>query len=510
MIESLSASPQSSSNRPLIEMQNIRKSYGGNLVLKGARLRVSAGEILGLVGENGAGKSTLMKILGGEVGRDGGEVFWESTPANLTSRAEAERLGITMIHQELNLAPHLSVAENIFLGHEPGHRFIPGTIDRFREVSDTRESLARLGFDLDPRTPLRRLSPARRQLVEIARAVVRTQRLVIMDEPTSSLSAHEVDDLFRVVRQLKAHGTAVIFVTHRLEELAQVADRVAVLRDGESVHEGPMPRADFGELIRAMVGRELKDFYPSRKAQRRDVVFEIQGLTREPDFKDLSFSIRGGEIVGMSGLIGAGRTEMAEAIFGATPAESGRIMIEGKPVDIRSPHDAIRNGMALITEDRKRTGLGLKLSVAQNITLADLRALLRQGRIDLKKEERVARDSCDRLHIRASSTSQRLERLSGGNQQKVVLAKWLFRKSKIFLFDEPTRGVDVGAKTEIYRLMNELAESGAAILMVSSELPEILGMTDRVLVMRNGRLVADLSTAQTSQEEIMRFATLGE
>ena len=504
------ASTEHGSPTSLIEMQNIQKVYGGNLVLKGARLSVSAGEVLGLVGENGAGKSTLMKILGGEVARDGGEVFWESAPANLNSRAEAERLGITMIHQELNLAPHLSVAENIFLGHEPGSRFIPGTIDRLRELSDTRESLRRLGFDLDPRTPVRRLSLARRQLVEIARAVVRTQRLVIMDEPTSSLSAHEVEDLFRVVRQLKAHGTAVIFVTHRLEELAQVADRVAVLRDGESVYEGPMPRADFNHLIRAMVGRELKDFYPPRKAERRGIAFEIQGLSRKPDFQDLSFSICGGEIVGMAGLVGAGRTEMAEAIFGATPADSGRIFIDGKPVNISSPRDAIRGGMALITEDRKRTGLGLKLSVAQNITLADLKALLRRGWLDLKKEGRVARDSCNRLHIRASSTAQKLERLSGGNQQKVVLAKWLFRRSKIFLFDEPTRGVDVGAKTEIYRLMNELAESGAAILMVSSELPEILGMTDRVLVMRNGRLVKELKTAQTSQEEIMRFATLGE
>lgn len=510
MLEPHSVSVQADSSRSLIEMRNIRKSYGGNLVLKEARLRVSAGEILGLVGENGAGKSTLMKILGGEVSRDGGEVFWGGVPATLNSRADAEHLGITMIHQEFNLAPHLNVAENIFLGHEPDSRLIPGIIDRLREVSDTSESLRRLGFDLDPRTPVRHLSPARRQLVEIARAVVRTQRLVIMDEPTSSLSAHEVEDLFRVVRQLKSHGTAVIFVTHRLEELAQVADRVVVLRDGESIHEGPMPRTDFSDLIRAMVGRELKDFYPPRRAERREIVFEIQGLSRTPDFQNLSFSIRGGEIVGMAGLIGAGRTEMAEAIFGATPADSGRIMMEGKPVNIRSPQDAIRSGMALITEDRKRTGLALKLSVAQNITLADLRAMLRRGRLDLKKEDRVARDFCDRLHIRTSSTAQKLERLSGGNQQKVVLAKWLFRQSKIFLFDEPTRGVDVGAKTEIYRLMNELAELGAAILMISSELPEILGMTDRVLVMRNGRLVKELNTAKTSQEEIMRFATLGE
>jgi ribose transport system ATP-binding protein len=510
MTGTFSASAPLDSFKPLVEMRNILKSYGGNPVLKGTRLSVNAGEILGLVGENGAGKSTLVKILDGEVRCDAGEISWLGAPAALDSRADSARLGITMIHQELNLAQHLSVAENIFLGREPRYRTLPGSINRMREESDARESLLKLGFDLDPRTPIRFLSPARRQLVEIARAVVSAQRLVIMDEPTSSLSSHEVEDLFRVVRQLKAQRTAVIFVTHRLEELAQIADRVTVLRDGETVFEGPMPRADFGDLIRAMVGRELKEFYPSRAAEQRASAIEIQNLSRKPDFEEVSFSIRSGEIVGLAGLIGAGRTELAEAIFGATPAESGKILIDGKEVSIRSPRDAILRGMALLTEDRKRTGVAGRLSVAQNITLANLKAVLRRGSIDLKKEAKVASDYCGRLRIRASSIAQTLERLSGGNQQKVVLAKWLFREARIFVFDEPTRGVDVGAKTEIYRLMNELAESGAAILMVSSELPEILGMTDRVLVMRSGRVVKELVTAKTTQEEIMRFATLGE
>jgi ribose transport system ATP-binding protein len=509
--------PNLSNEPPLIELDQIEKSYGGVPVLKRAHLTVGAGEIHGLVGENGAGKSTLVKILAGEVLRDSGEVRWMGQPAAINSRADAERLGITMIHQELKLASHLTVAENIFLGHEPSHRGWPGrvgaavgTIDRKCELAEARASLDRLEFDLDPRTPVRKLSPGHKQLVEIARAVVRATRLVIMDEPTSSLSAKEVDELFRVVRRFKTHGTAAIFVTHRMEELAEIADCVTVLRDGETVHEGPMPRGDFGELIRAMVGRELKDFYPQRAAKIGDVALQVEDLTRNPDFNAIRFAVRRGEIVGMAGLIGAGRTEVVEAVFGAAPPTSGRILIDGKAAEIKSPQDAIRYGLALITEDRKRTGLASMMPIAQNLTLANLRGTMRGALLDLKKEQQVARNFAQRLRIRCTSVAQRVDRLSGGNQQKVVLGKWLFRQARIFIFDEPTRGVDVGAKTEIYRFMNELAESGAAILMISSELPEILGMTDRVLVMRAGRLVKELITAQTSQEEIMRYATLAD
>ncbi|MBI1940834.1 MAG: sugar ABC transporter ATP-binding protein [Acidobacteria bacterium] len=507
MTDSTVSRASGDSQQQLVELRQIEKSYGGVPVLKKARLAVGAAEIHGLVGENGAGKSTLVKTLAGEVPGEGGEILWLGTPVKIHSRADADHLGITMIHQELNLAPHLTVAENIFLGHEPGRW---GLVDNQREVDDARASLQQLEFDLDPRAPVRRLSPAQAQLVEIARAVVRARRLVIMDEPTSSLSAREVAELFGVVRQLKAQGVAVIFVTHRLEELAQIADRVTVLRDGETVHEGAMPRHDFGGLIRAMVGRELKDFFPPRAFRPGDVALEVDRLGRGTDFFDVTFAVRKGEIVGLAGLVGAGRTEVAEAIFGARPSDRGHIRVEGKEAAIRSPRDAIRRGLALITEDRKRTGLAMNLPLAQNITLADLGAIVRRGLLDLDQEEKRARGFLDRLRIRARSTTQKVARLSGGNQQKVVLAKWLFRRARVLIFDEPTRGVDVGAKTEIYGLMNELAESGAAILMISSELPEILGMTDRVLVMRNGRLVKELVTARTTQEEIMRYATLAE
>lgn len=491
----------------LVEMTGVDKSYAGVRVLKQAHLAIGVAEVHGLVGENGAGKSTLVKILAGEVPRDAGRISWLGDDCELRSRADADSIGITMIHQELNLASHLTVAENIFLGHEPTRY---GRIDRAREIAEARAHLDRLEFDLDPGAPVRRLRPAQRQLVEIARAVARTTRLVIMDEPTSSLSAKEVDELFRVIRRLQADGTSVIFVTHRLEELAEVADRVTVLRDGLTVYEGAMPRQDFAELIRAMVGRELKDFYPARAAHPGEVALRVEGLSRAGEFDDISFEVRWGEVVGLAGLIGAGRTEVLEAIFGATPADRGRILIGGRPVSVRSPQDAIRHGMALLTEDRKRTGLALLLPVARNLTLAHLQAVTRAGRLDLGREEKIARDFVARLRIRAQSVRQRAGRLSGGNQQKVVLGKWLFTQARIFLVDEPTRGVDVGAKTEMYRQLNQLAESGAAVLMVSSELPEILGVTDRVLVMRNGRMVKALITAATSQEEIMRYAALGE
>ena len=491
---------------PRLRISGVSKSFSGVRVLHQVSLEVRAGEVHGLVGENGAGKSTLMKILAGELSPDGGTLLWEGSPLRLGSRSDSQRRGITMIHQELSLANHLSVAANLFLGREPVSRW--GRLDRRAELRQAESFLTELGFALDPSIPVKHLNPAEKQLVEIARAVMGSSRLIIMDEPTSSLSLPEVKELFRVIGRLRQQGVAMIFVTHRLEELAQIADRVTVMRDGKVTHRGEMPRTDFAPLIRSMVGRELGEMFPARKRQPGEVLLQVENLSRRGDFAGASLEVRAGEIVGLSGLIGAGSTELAETLFGARPADSGRIWIEGRLITIRQPRDAIRAGMVLITEDRKATGLALSVSLSHNISLANLSRLVRAGKIRLAEERRMAQSYLGRLHIRAASVSQKVSALSGGNQQKVILAKWLFAKPRIFLMDEPTRGVDVGSRAEIYKLMNELAESGAAILMISSQLEEILGMSDRVLVMRAGQIVKQLETRKTTQEEIMHFAAL--
>ena len=491
-----------------LEMRGLSKTFSAVRVLHQVNLTARAGEVHGLVGENGAGKSTLMKILSGELARDKGEIFWEGSTARIESRSDSARLGISMIHQELSLAPHLSVAANIFLGREPGKGW--GMLDRSGELREANRSLAELGFDehLDASRPVGLLNPAQKQMVEIARALTASSRLIIMDEPTSSLSNREVEELFSVVERLKQRGVSIIFVTHRLEELARIADGVTVLRDGEVVHSDEMPRKDFSPLIRAMVGRELRELFPARKARPGGVVLKVENLWRRGMIEKAGLELRRGEVVGLAGLIGAGCTELVETLFGAWPAETGEVRIEGKPVSIRAPQDAIRAGMVLITEDHKTTGLALPLPLSHNISLANLAALVRAGKIGLREEKRVAQGFIERLRIRASSVNQKVSSLSGGNQQKAILAKWLFCEPRIFLLDEPTRGVDVGSKQEIYRLINELAEAGAAILMISSELEEILGMSDRVLVMRAGRIVKELVTRETSQEEIMHYAAL--
>ena len=499
-------SPSDSKPPARLEMRGVSKSFSGVTVLRRANLTAKAGEVHGLVGENGAGKSTLMKILSGELPRDAGEIFWEGRPAGIESRSDSQRLGISMIHQELSLAPHLSVAANIFLGREPLKGW--GALDRRAELEEATRFLAELGFELDASRPVSLLNPAERQLVEIARALTASSGLIVMDEPTSSLSSPEVEDLFSVVEKLKQRGVSIIFVTHRLEELARIADRVTVLRDGAVVHSTEMPRKDFSPLIHAMVGRELRDLFPARKVQPGPGILKVENLSRRGMIENANLELRRGEVVGLAGLIGAGCTELVETLFGAWPPETGEVRIEGKPVSIRAPQDAIRAGMVLITEDRKTTGLALPLPLSHNITLSNLRALVRAGKIGLREENRVAQKFIERLRIRASSVDQKTASLSGGNQQKAVLAKWLFCEPRIFLLDEPTRGVDVGSRQEIYGLMNELAESGAAILMISSELEEILGMSDRVLVMRAGRIVKELVTRETSQEEIMHYAAL--
>lgn len=489
-----------------LEMQGISKSFSGVEILRHVDLNVKAGEVHGIVGENGAGKSTLMKILSGELLRDAGKILWNGKLVQIGSRLDSKQLGISMIHQELSLAPHLSVAANIFLGREPVKKW--GILDRSIELQDATRSLSELGFKLDANRPVSLLNSAERQLVEIARAVTASNKLIIMDEPTSSLSSPEVEDLFSVIEKLKQLRVSIIFVTHRLEELARIADKITVLRDGEVVHSDQMSRNNFSLLIHAMVGRKMSDLFPPRKLQPGPAILEVKNLCRRDMVNNATFKLHRGEVVGLAGLIGAGRTELVETLFGAWPAEAGEIRINNTPVFICKPQDAIRAGMVLITEDRKGTGLALPLPLSHNITLSNLKALVRRGKIGLEKEKWITQNFIKRLRVRASSVNQKTSSLSGGNQQKAVLAKWLFCEPSIFLLDEPTRGIDIGSKQEIYRLINELAEAGAAILMISSELEEILGMTDRVLVMRERKIVKELKTQMTTQEEIMQFAAL--
>ncbi len=495
---------------PVLEMRGIGKAFSGNQVLADVNLTARAGEVLALVGENGAGKSTLMKILAGVHQPDGGEILLDGQPAHFARPADALAAGIAMIYQELSLAPHLTVAENIFLGREPLKLGALGLINQ-RALNDRAlQLLNEYGFKLDPQARVGRLSAAARQLVEITRAIVEAKRVIVMDEPTSSLTTHEVEELFRLIRALKQKGLAVIYISHRLEELQEIADRLTILRDGRGVYDGVWGEVTTDEMIRLMAGRELKEIFPPRHAQIGEVKLRVRGLSHPPKFENASFEARAGEVVGIAGLAGAGRTEMLEAIFGVQPATSGAVEINGSAFVATQPHASIKRGMSLLTEDRKRTGLCLNLPLATNITLANVRALVKGGRLQRKLETAAARQYIQKLNIKPPAPGKLVGRLSGGNQQKSLLARWLFAGAQVFLLDEPTRGVDVAARSEIYREINELAEAGACIVLVSSDLPELLGMADRILVMRRGKLVAELNTQQTSQEEILKYAALEE
>ncbi len=489
----------------LLELQGIHKRYGGVTALRDGSLAVQAGEVHLLLGENGAGKSTLVKIVAGMVERDGGRMLWNGREVFLRAPAEAAQIGIAMVHQESLLAPHLSVAENIFLGREERRPF--GWVPR----RSMRERAARLiadhHFPLRPEARVGDLSPAGKQLVEICRAIQHGSSLLIFDEPTSSLSGAESEEVFRIVRSLRARGMGVIYITHRLEELRAVGDRVTILRDGSTVGTGPLDEYPTERIIQQMVGREMVSIYQRQSQRPGEELLRVEHLTRAGQLRDVSFSLRAGEIVGMAGLIGAGRTELCRAIFGVDPPDSGSVQVAGREVHIRSPREAVSAGIALVTEDRQRTGLALRLPVAQNLTLTNLPAISRFGLLNQRVEQRSTAEYISRLRIRASSGKQAAGRLSGGNQQKVVIAKWLFRQARVFLFDEPTRGIDVGAKAEVFDVMDELARSGAALLMVSSEMPELLQVADRILVMRQGRITGELP-GRTTQEAIMRYAAL--
>lgn len=482
----------------LIELQSIQKRFGGVTALSDGNLAVQAGEVHLLLGENGAGKSTLMKIVAGLHQRDGGRMLWQGGEVFLRTPAEAAAIGVAMVHQESLLAPHLSIAENIFLGREERRPF--GWVNRGKMIARAARLIEEHRFPLQADWRVERLSPAGKQLVEICRAIQHGSSLLIFDEPTSSLSEGETAEVFRIVRKLRERGMGVIYITHRLEELRAVGDRVTVLRDGRSVHCGELRDLPTEKLIHHMVGREVSAVY------KRDPLPPGGELLRV-DLPGIRFSVRAGEIVGLAGLIGAGRTELCRAIFGIEPVPTGEIRVAGKPIKIRSPREAVAAGIAFVTEDRQKSGLALRLPIACNTVLANMRAVSWYGIVSDAAESRAAEASIARLRIKVSSGKQPAGQLSGGNQQKVVIAKWLFRGARIFLFDEPTRGIDVGAKAEVFEVMDSLARSGAAILMVSSEMPELLQVADRILVMRQGAISGVLPRG-TTQEEIMKLATL--
>ena len=491
-------------------MRDITKAFAGNTVLNGVNLLARSGEVHALVGENGAGKSTLMKVLAGVYQPDAGEILIDGQAVKLARPADALALGIAMIYQELSLAPHLTVAENIFLGREPLSFAAAGVINKRAMNEQSASLLNDYGFKLSPRSSVKSLSAAERQLVEIARATLEAKRVIVMDEPTSSLTTQEVQDLFRLIRTLKQRGLAIIYISHRLEELDFIADSLTVLRDGKAVYSGKWGELSRHQIIRHMAGRELTEIFPTRKKVIGNTRLTVEKLSRAEKFSNISFEVKSGEIVGIAGLAGAGRSELVETIFGAHPVDSGNIYLDGSKLRSLKTDRNVSLGLGLLTEDRKRTGLCLNLSVAHNLTLANVKAVVQGGRVDQKREIGITRQYIDRLHIRPPNPFKTVNRMSGGNQQKVLLGRWLFASSRVFLLDEPTRGVDVAARAEIYRTINQLAEAGAAIVMVSSDLPELLGMTDRILVMRRGSLVAELETQRTSQEEILNYAALDE
>ena len=489
----------------LLELHHIQKQYGGVAALADGCLSVQAGEVQLLLGENGAGKSTLMKIIAGIVERDGGRMLWQGSEVHLKSPADAAAIGISMVHQESLLAPHLTVAENLYLGREQRLPF--GWVRRQRMMEAANRLITEHQFPLRAEWRVEKLTPAGKQLVEICRAILHGSSLVIFDEPTSSLSGAETAEVFRIVKTLRERNVGVIYITHRLDELQSVGDRVTILRDGKTVHSSPLAQLTTDRIIRHMVGREVSTIYHREALPPGEELLRVEGVNQNRQLHDISLSLRAGEIVGMAGLMGAGRTELCRALFGVDPIDSGKVFVSGREVRLRSPQEAVDAGIALITEDRQITGLALRLPIAHNITLANVRRISRFGLLDGAAQSSAAADFIGRLRIRASSHRQLCGRLSGGNQQKVVIAKWLFRQARVFLFDEPTRGIDVGAKVEVFSLMHELAQSGAAILMVSSEMPELLQVADRILVMREGRITAELP-GRTSQEEIMRYAAL--
>jgi len=489
---------------PLLGMRGIVKSFPGVQALRGVDLCLLHGEVLALLGENGAGKSTLMKVLGGAHRADAGTVTINGRQCRFQSPQDSRKAGVAVIYQEFNLVPSLTVVENIFLGQEVTRA---GFVAKKQEHQRAKTLFARLGVEIDLDATCGRLSTAQQQLVEIAKSLACDARIIVMDEPSAALTAHEVDRLFTITRDLKQQGIGIIYISHRLEEVFSIADRVVVLRDGKNVGERPIAHITRSEMIELMVGRELKDEFPRRTASIGSVRLDVSHLTRGQAVRDVSFGVRSGEILALTGLVGAGCTETVRLIFGADARDAGDIRLDGKSIAISSPRDAMSAGIGLLTEDRKLQGLVLGHSVRENFGLPNLSWLSRYGFVQLASEREHCGHFLENLRIQVTGQDQRAGDLSGGNQQKVVLAKWLARRCDVLMFDEPTRGIDVGAKYEIYVLMNELAAVGKAIVMISSELPEVLGMADRILVMHEGRLTGEIPDARrATQKQIMELA----
>jgi ribose transport system ATP-binding protein len=491
---------------PLLEVRAVSKQFPGVRALTDVSLKLAAGEVVAVIGENGAGKSTLMKILAGVQRPDSGQVLLDGAPVDIRSTRDALHLGIALIHQELNLADNLDIGANIYLGREPRRL---GIIDRKAIDRQALSCMRRVGLDLSPRTIVGALPIGRQQMVEIAKALSVNARVLIMDEPTSSLTQHETEQLFAVVRDLRSKGISIVYISHRLGEVKALADRVVVLRDGRNAGELAREQVSHERMVRMMVGRDLSQFYTRSAHPPGPTVLEVQDLrTPAHPRHPLSFSLRAGEIVGVAGLVGAGRTELLHTLFGVTPAVGGVIRLDGAPIHPRLPLEAIRAGLALVPEDRKQQGLILEMAVRHNLSLPSLRRTRKAGALLNRAAERnISREMVSRLSVRTPSDDQVVQYLSGGNQQKVVIGKWLAINPRVLLLDEPTRGIDVGAKQEIYRLMETLAAAGVAILFVSSEMEEVIGMSDRTLVMHEGRITGELSRHQLSEEAIMHLAT---
>jgi ribose transport system ATP-binding protein len=486
----------------LLEMQGIGKTFPGVRALEGVQLTVKEGQVHALLGENGAGKSTLIKILSGAYAKDEGQILFEGQPVEIRGPHDAQALGISTIYQEFNLATDLTVAENVFLGHLPTKW---GRVDWSTVRTRTREILDTLGVEFSVDAQIKSLSVAEQQLVEIAKALNRKTRILVMDEPSALLGERDLENLFRVVRSLQAQGIGIIYISHRLREIFVLADEVTVLKDGRYISTQRVADVTMDDLVKLMIGRDLKDVYPKRTVKPGAVLLEVNDLSQSKLLRDISFLLHAGEIVGFAGIVGSGRTELARAIFGADPS-SGEMRIDGKPFKPHSPAAAIRKGVALVTEDRKAQGLFLQLSVRINTTISGLRRLTRLGVINFGKELALVKRMIQELRIKTPTPSFLVVNMSGGNQQKVVLARWLSVGTRIFLMDEPTRGIDVGSKSEIYQIMDELTRQGVGIIMISSELPEVLGMSDRIMVMRQGRIVKELSRAEASEETVMHYA----